>query len=48
MTKKGKCPSCNKRIKLDLKGTEWVIASHNLRILGQINPECPGTGKKPI
>jgi hypothetical protein len=41
---KGKCPGCGKRFTLDLKGQKWVIPSHNLRIAGKINPECPGTG----
>jgi hypothetical protein len=47
-TPKGKCRECGKRIVLDLKGTKWVIGSHNLRIAGEVNPECKGTGKKPV
>jgi hypothetical protein len=47
MKPKGTCPSCGKRrMRLDLKGRDWVIPSHNLRVMGP-NPECPGTGKKP-
>lgn len=41
---RGKCPSCKRRLKLDLKGTNWVIPSHNIRIAGEVNPECEGTG----
>jgi len=41
---KGKCPKCKKRFTLDLKGTQWVIPSHNLRVIGP-NPECSGTGR---
>lgn len=44
---KGKCRNCGKKFTLDLRGTSWVIPSHNLRIAGVTNPECPGTGKAP-
>ena len=40
---KAKCPSCSKKLTLDLRGTKWVIPSHNLSKPGP-NPECPGTG----
>lgn len=46
-TPKGKCPECDKKYTLVLQGTNWVIPSHNKRILGEINPECKGTGKAP-
>jgi len=44
---KAKCPSCGKKIRLELRGTRWVISSHNLRKIGEVNPECPGTGRAP-
>jgi hypothetical protein len=40
---RGKCPSCKKSLRLDLRGPSWVIPSHNLRVPGP-NPECSGTG----
>lgn len=43
---KGRCPSCDKNLTLDLKGQKWVVPSHNLSRPGP-NPECPGTGKAP-
>ena len=46
-TPKGKCKRCGKKMTLDLKGIQWVIPSHNLRIAGEVNPECLGTGKLP-
>lgn len=47
-TPKGKCPKCGKNFRLELKGQNWVVPSHNLRIAGQVNPECPGTGKAAL
>lgn len=47
-TPKGKCRSCGKRFTLILKGSIWVVPSHNIRILGEVNPECVGTGKQPV
>jgi hypothetical protein len=47
MAKKGRCPGCGKQIDLILKGQKLVIRSHNIRILGEINPECSGTDKEP-
>lgn len=43
---KGKCPKCKKRLTLDLRGQNWVIPSHVERVLGKVNDECKGTGKK--
>jgi hypothetical protein len=47
-TPKGKCPSCKRKLTLIFKGMKWVIPSHNIRILGEVNPECKGTGKDPL
>jgi hypothetical protein len=46
-TPKGRCVLCGKKFTLLLSGIKWVIPSHNLRIAGVTNPECPGTGQEP-
>lgn len=44
--RKGKCRSCGKTKRLELKGSAWVVVYHDLSKPGP-NPECPGTGKLP-
>lgn len=46
-TPKGRCKKCGKRFKLELKGTEWIIPWHFIRVAGKINPACEGVGKPP-